>query len=149
MVNMNWTCTFHVYSPLWVKFCIVQPHVMSLSSWEFHENECSENHTLLWGVNEFQTVLSTFLNVVLLVLSVLPPSDYCITVSSSSSSKLSYLGENQYNSFIVLSVQMNYMKTCGEAGCNQGRTQKFFSGGFNKFSWGQRAETKPVILLGS
>jgi hypothetical protein len=37
-------------------------HKTVLSDCELYENWHNENHALLWGINEFLSVLSTFLN---------------------------------------------------------------------------------------
>jgi len=65
-----------MHGPMNVKFCLYFPFfladfggiryiddmcVMPLSSGEFRENQCSESHTLFRGVNEYMSVLSTFM----------------------------------------------------------------------------------------
>jgi hypothetical protein len=43
-----------------LEFGLEDPPVMPLSIGEFRENQRSESHTLVRGMNEFMSVLSTF-----------------------------------------------------------------------------------------
>lgn len=45
---------------IWVKFNVGFLHKNLLSYYKFHENRCSESHTLLKGINEFVCILCTY-----------------------------------------------------------------------------------------
>jgi hypothetical protein len=52
--------THHISSMISVKSGTEGVHVMPFSNLEFHENWCSERHTLLKGINTTLPVLSSF-----------------------------------------------------------------------------------------
>jgi hypothetical protein len=53
-------CTIcYMFRPPWIKFGPGDEHKNLLGDCELRENVCSERHTLLKGVHEFLSVLST------------------------------------------------------------------------------------------